>query len=74
MLLLLQGSVDAGVGSAMCSYNRVNGTWACEEPVSLGTLKTTMGFDGGGAGAAGCWLLLLLADAPPTALPRAQAT
>ena len=24
----------------------MNGTWACEEPVSLGTLKTTMGFDG----------------------------
>jgi beta-glucosidase-like glycosyl hydrolase len=21
-------AVDAGVGSAMCSYNRVNGTWA----------------------------------------------
>ena len=49
-----QGSVDAGVGSAMCSYNRVNGTWACEEPVSLGTLKTTMGFDGEEAESMAC--------------------
>ena len=28
-------AVDAGVGSAMCSYNRVNRTWACEEANAL---------------------------------------
>lgn len=32
--------------SSWRSYNRVNGTYACEEPVSLGNLKSRMGFDG----------------------------
>jgi beta-glucosidase len=41
-----QAAVDAGVGSAMCSYNRVNGTWSCEDPVSLGELRDIMGFQG----------------------------
>jgi beta-glucosidase len=39
-------AVEAGVGSAMCSYNRVNGTWACENANALGALKGKMGFRG----------------------------
>ena len=39
-------AVDAGVGVAMCSYNRVNGTWACEDANSLGALKNEYGFAG----------------------------
>jgi beta-glucosidase len=41
-----QAAVDAGVGSAMCSYNRVNNTWACENAQTLGDLKGPMGFRG----------------------------
>lgn len=36
--------MDAGVGAVMCSYNRVNGTWACEQPQTLSDLKNGMGF------------------------------
>ena len=39
-------AVDAGVGSAMCSYNRVNGTWACEDANTLNEIKSVLGFDG----------------------------
>ena len=39
-------AVDAGVGSAMCSYNRVNRTWACEEQNALDEIHTVMGFAG----------------------------
>ena len=39
-------AVDAGVGSAMCSYNRVNGTWACEDANSLHEIKSVQGFAG----------------------------
>ena len=39
-------AVDAGVGSAMCSYNRVNRTWACEEANALAEIHDTMGFAG----------------------------
>ena len=39
-------AVDAGVGSAMCSYNRVNGTWACEDQTSLDQIHNVMGFAG----------------------------
>jgi beta-glucosidase len=39
-------AVDAGVGSAMCSYNRVNGTWACEDANSLHEIKAVQGFAG----------------------------
>jgi beta-glucosidase len=39
-------AVDAGVGSAMCSYNRANGTWACENANTLNELKTVAGFEG----------------------------
>jgi beta-glucosidase-like glycosyl hydrolase len=39
------GAVEAGVGSIMCSYNKINadatqhvgdaGTWSCENPITL---------------------------------------
>ena len=39
--------VRAGVASVMCSYNRVNGTYACANGELLnGILKTELGFDG----------------------------
>eukprot|EP00698_Gefionella_okellyi_P025269 TRINITY_DN91_c0_g1_i1.p1 TRINITY_DN91_c0_g1~~TRINITY_DN91_c0_g1_i1.p1 ORF type:complete len:750 (+),score=208.76 TRINITY_DN91_c0_g1_i1:38-2287(+) len=42
-----KASVDAGVGSVMCSYNRINDTWACENNVTLNRdLKETLGFKG----------------------------
>jgi beta-glucosidase len=35
------------VGSVMCSYNRINGTYACENgPMLNGILKSEFGFDG----------------------------
>jgi beta-glucosidase len=41
------GAVDAGVGSFMCSYNKVNGLWACENPETLNVdLKGHLGFKG----------------------------
>jgi beta-glucosidase len=40
------GAVRAGVSSFMCSYNRINGTWACENEVALNQLKKEMGYDG----------------------------
>ena len=40
-----QGAVDAGVGSFMCSYNRINGTYACENGVTLGDLKNPRGLN-----------------------------
>jgi beta-glucosidase len=40
------GAVAAGVGSIMCSYNLINGKWACENPTTLGDLKAGMGFKG----------------------------
>ncbi|KAG9008319.1 hypothetical protein FRB90_009001 [Tulasnella sp. 427] len=40
-------SVQAGVASVMCSYNLVNGTWACENPKLLNDLlKRELGFEG----------------------------
>ncbi len=40
-------SVDAGVGSFMCSYNRINDTYACENFNTLTlALKNFMGFEG----------------------------
>ncbi|KAG8701289.1 hypothetical protein FRC08_004183 [Ceratobasidium sp. 394] len=40
-------SVAAGVASVMCSYNQVNGTYACENDKLLnGILKTEYGFPG----------------------------
>ncbi|KAG1047253.1 hypothetical protein G6F43_010288 [Rhizopus delemar] len=40
-------SVEAGVGSIMCSYNKANGTYACENDYLLNTvLKGELGFKG----------------------------
>ena len=40
-------SVMAGLASLMCSYNLVNGTWACENNNTLnGILKNELGFQG----------------------------
>lgn len=37
----------AGVGSFMCSYNRINGAYACENNVTLQRyLKQQLGFEG----------------------------
>lgn len=42
-----QDAVKAGVGSVMCSYNRVNGSYACQNSKVLnGLLKTELGFQG----------------------------
>ena len=37
---------DSGAGAIMCSYNRINGTYACENPYTLGVLKKDFGFQG----------------------------
>ncbi|WVW82363.1 hypothetical protein I302_104370 [Kwoniella bestiolae CBS 10118] len=40
-------AVQADVSSVMCSYNLLNGTWACENPELLnGILKEDFGFQG----------------------------
>lgn len=40
-------AVHANVASAMCSYNKLNSTWACESDKSLnGLLKKELGFQG----------------------------
>eukprot|EP00823_Brevimastigomonas_motovehiculus_P008210 TRINITY_DN7492_c0_g1_i1.p1 TRINITY_DN7492_c0_g1~~TRINITY_DN7492_c0_g1_i1.p1 ORF type:complete len:758 (-),score=244.33 TRINITY_DN7492_c0_g1_i1:87-2360(-) len=40
-----RASVDAGALSVMCSYNKINGTWACENPNTLGkVLKGEMDY------------------------------
>lgn len=42
-----QASIDAGVGSAMCSYNKVNHVYSCENKVTLNDhLRDLMGFEG----------------------------
>ena len=41
-----EAAVNAGVGAVMCSYNRIGGTYACENPATLGDLKSGMGFSG----------------------------
>ena len=35
-----KGAVDGGVGSLMCSYNLINGTYACENGAALDILKS----------------------------------
>ncbi len=35
-----------GAGAVMCSFPRINGTYACENPHLLGILKQEWGFDG----------------------------
>jgi beta-glucosidase len=42
-----EGAVDAGVGAVMCSYNRVNAVYACENKELLtDVLRTRFGFEG----------------------------
>ncbi|HYQ01135.1 MAG TPA: glycoside hydrolase family 3 C-terminal domain-containing protein [Polyangiaceae bacterium] len=41
-----EASVRAGLASVMCSYNRLNGVYACEHPSALADLKAGMGFSG----------------------------
>jgi len=42
-----EAAVAAGVGSVMCSYNRVNGVYACDsEELLTGVLRDRFGFDG----------------------------
>ena len=41
-----RAAVRSGVGSIMCSYNRINGVAACENEEVLKDLKTGMGFEG----------------------------
>jgi beta-glucosidase len=42
-----KASVDAGVGAIMCSYNKINGIYACENPDTQNTiLKDELGFKG----------------------------
>lgn len=40
-------SIHAGVASVMCSYQRVNGTYGCDNSKTLnGVLKGELGFEG----------------------------
>ncbi len=39
-------AVDAGVGSAMAAYNRLNGTWSSENAQAISDLKDKCGFRG----------------------------
>lgn len=42
-----RGAIEAGVGSIMCSYNKINGLWSCENPSTLGhNLKERLNFSG----------------------------
>lgn len=41
-----EASVAVGAGAVMCSFNRLNTIFACENPTSLSDLKTQMGFSG----------------------------
>jgi len=41
-----EGAVAGGVGAVMCSYNKVNGTYACENEDTMNDLRNTYGFDG----------------------------
>jgi beta-glucosidase len=42
-----EGAIEAGVGSVMCSYNKINGKWSCENNSTLNTdLRERLGFKG----------------------------
>jgi beta-glucosidase len=44
---MYSNAVHAGVANVMCSYNRVNTSWACQNSKLLnGLLKTELGFQG----------------------------
>jgi hypothetical protein len=50
-------AVQAGVGSLMCSYNKINQTQACQNSKLLnGVLKEELGFQGEWAGVKGPFL------------------
>lgn len=44
--LPFQRAIDANVSGVMCSYNRVNGTYACVDPVILGGSGVLKGYGG----------------------------
>mmetsp|Transcript_10556 Transcript_10556/g.19435 ORF Transcript_10556/g.19435 Transcript_10556/m.19435 type:complete len:802 (-) Transcript_10556:40-2445(-) len=42
-----KSAIDAGVGSVMCSYNRILGEWSCKNPLTLQVdLKKRLNFKG----------------------------
>jgi len=42
-----EGAIKADLGSVMCSYNKINGNWSCENNGTLATdLKVHLGFKG----------------------------
>eukprot|EP01041_Mallomonas_annulata_P003447 gene3447-6851_t len=41
-----QAAVEAGVQAAMCSYNRINGVYACENKETIHDLRQTLNFSG----------------------------
>ena len=42
-----EGAIEAGVGSVMCSYNKLNDTYSCENNSTLNTdLRERLGFKG----------------------------
>eukprot|EP00931_Biecheleriopsis_adriatica_P075811 TRINITY_DN49598_c0_g1_i1.p1 TRINITY_DN49598_c0_g1~~TRINITY_DN49598_c0_g1_i1.p1 ORF type:complete len:727 (-),score=142.39 TRINITY_DN49598_c0_g1_i1:78-2258(-) len=41
-----EAAIEADVGSFMCSYNKINGVYSCENPTTLGDLKDKLGFKG----------------------------
>ncbi|PSR80969.1 beta-glucosidase M [Coniella lustricola] len=42
-----QDAVHAGTGNIMCSYNQINGSWACQNSWAMNNLlKTELGFQG----------------------------
>lgn len=41
-----QASIDAGVGAAMCSYNKVDGIYSCSNKEQFDILKNRLGFEG----------------------------
>lgn len=65
-----EGAVVAGVGSMMCSYNKIHNVYSCENPTTLAkNLKKDLNFNG--------WVMSgipSLVRAPPTARlqPRAN--
>jgi beta-glucosidase len=40
------GIKEGGAGSVMCSYNRINGVYSCENPTTIGILDKQFGFTG----------------------------
>ncbi len=39
-------AIQAGVYSAMCSYNRINDDWGCQNNETISHLKYDLGFNG----------------------------